>query len=131
MIEFAEHRVLCHQLAAERRKRGLNSWAYRVNLKRILERDDDDDEELTDEQYAQRCQDIAKAMKSALPAQFFDLHHEDADISFIDLIDNFEQATAASFVGDRKNGYPPHEMVNGWLSELYDWCDINRVWTGG
>lgn len=130
MCDSVEHRVLCHQLASERRARGLPSWAYRVNLRKIIDRNSDNDE-LTDEQYAQFCQDIAKALKAALPAKFFDLHHEDADMSFIDLIDNFETATAASFAGDRENGYAPSELVNGWLSELYDWCDVNRVWTNG
>lgn len=129
MCDSVEHRVHCFQLANERRKQGKDPWAYRVDLKSITERHSGTTP--TDAQLAQVCNDIAKALKAKLPATFFDLHHEDADMNFIDIIEALEAASVADFASDRDNGVKPVDLVNGWLSELYDWCDVNRVWTSG
>lgn len=129
MAYSAEHRAHCYQLASERRRRGLSSWAYTVDLKRITDRHTDD--ELSDEQLANVCTDIVKELKAKLPAKFFDLHDPDVDMSFLDVIDSLEQASVSDFAFDRENGYQPVELVDSLLSELYDWCDNNRVWIGG
>lgn len=40
--------------------------------------------------------------------------------------------TTESLIADCKNsGDDPADVLDGWLEEIYDWCDRNRVWTGG
>lgn len=129
MCESVEHRVMCVRLANERRKRGQDSWAYRVGLCDILERHRGSTP--SDEQLAAVCNDIAKELRAKLPAAFFDIHDENADLGFIDIVDNFQEASAASFAVDRENDVLPVELVDDWLVELYDWCDLNRVWIRG
>lgn len=127
-MRTVEHIVACHQHATALRKAGKPSWAHKINLHAIL--DAGKGHELP-AQVAEIANKLAKELRR-LPGKYFDQSSNDCDYSFIDAVEELEQMTTESLSADSKAfGDEPVEVLDGWLEEVYDWCDRNRVWTRG
>ncbi len=70
---------------------------------------------------------IGKLVRASVPKAVFDFESADYDG---ELVEWMEGCTVAELAADLANGVEPVEMLNGWLEDLYDWADRNRVWLG-
>lgn len=123
MPRTVEHIVATHQHARELASRGEKIWPYKANIRTILSEDRTNE---APEHLAQVAVRVAGCLRASLPAKFFDFSHADADLDFIDLVE-FMTDVDTNFLSECKT---PVDLFNGWMEEIYDWCDANRVWTG-
>ena len=87
--------------------------------------------QVTHEQVAATGNKLARVLRR-LPGKFFDPSNDACDFDFLNSVEELEQMTAESLIADCKNsGDDPADVLDCWLEEIYDWCDRNRVWTGG
>jgi hypothetical protein len=63
-----------------------------------------------------------------LPKKFFDVHSKDCDQSFLDTVEWLECITEKDF---QMAGDEPADMLDGFLEDIYDFFDKERVWIGG
>lgn len=129
MSDSVEHRVTCFEIAQNRMAQNKPTWDFTVNLREIVDRHGD--EEPTDAQLIQICRDIMAELRAKLPVTLFDMTLPGADYEFLELVEYFEKIQEAELAMYRKNGDTPADMIDDYLSELYTWCDLNRVWTSG
>lgn len=123
MPRTVEHIVATHQHAQALRDAGADIWPFTANIKAITSEDPTN----TSVQYlAQAAVRIAKCLKASLPAKFFDISNKDAELDFVDLVDLMLDVTPEYLTAEES----PVDAFNGWLQEIYDWCDRNRAWTG-
>lgn len=127
MPRTADHIVACHAHARSLREAGKNIWPHTINVKAIL---NEDKSNLSAEHISSISKRIAALLRSKVPPEHFDITSEVYDFGFNDLIEFMEECTIESLALDRENGLEPEEVFNGWLEELYDWADKNRVWMG-
>ncbi len=128
MPRTAEHIVACHQHAAALRRRGMPIWPYKINLQGILDSANDNH---TPEQISEIAKKVAKELRR-LPAKFFDQSNDECDFDFVNAVEELEQMTPVSLAAEAKTLHEePVGILDGWLDEIYDWCDRNRVWTRG
>lgn len=74
--------------------------------------------------------EIAKRLRGVLPTRFFDVSHPDYNFSFNEVLDHLSGLSAENMKEDLDDGIDVVEMINDWLTEIYDWGDRNRVWLG-
>ena len=128
MPRTAEHIVSCHMHATALRRAGKPIWAHKINLQAVL---DEGKGQITPEQVAAIGNELARELRR-LPGKFFDQSNDECDFDFLNAVDELEQMTAESLIADCKSsGDDPADVLDGWLEEIYDWCDRNRVWTRG
>lgn len=128
MPRTAEHIVACHQHATALRRAGKPIWSYKINLHGIL---DSANEDHTPEQITEIAKKVAKELRR-LPAKFFDQSDDECDFDFVNAVEELEQMTPESLAAEAKTFHEePVGILDGWLGEIYDWCDRNRVWTRG
>lgn len=103
----------------------MNKWKYQFLMKDLLSDSND--------------QSLAQILGSTIAIRLnaFRLRHKEFEddfeldeiISALDAINTVEQwESLCEEPGSTWNDDPPINELNGWLSELYDWCDSNRVW---
>jgi len=129
MTRTIDHIVATHKHASELRAQGKDIWPHQVNVRAIIQEKGDEGPA----NIADKSQRIAKLLRASLPAKFFDITNPngDYDFCFMDALETLESYTEESLAEDDKSGIDIVEEFNGWLSEIYDWADRNRVWLGG
>jgi hypothetical protein len=127
MPRTVEHIVACHQSARSRRKAGKPIWDKSIDVRSIIQEDQDNE---SAEHISAISQRIAKLIRLKTPASFFSSDHEDFDFDFVDTIESMEGCTVEALAVDKENGFEAVDMFNGWLDLLYDWADVNRIWLG-
>lgn len=105
MPRTADHIVHTHQLATERRVTGRPIWDHRINLSGLLH-----DETLS---FVERRDSIVRRFQSS---------------TWIKNADPDEWNGPYEIVNDHLAYAEDEEEFNGWLDELYDHADIDRVW---
>ena len=128
MPRFVEDIVACHEHASALRRAGKPIWSHTINLHGILEN-------ARGQQSAEQVQAGAKLLAAEirrLPKKYFD-HADDAcNFDFLNAVEELEAMTAESLIQDCKDSDDdPADVLDGWLVEIYNWCDANRVWTRG
>jgi hypothetical protein len=101
----------------------MKPWKYKLSIKHLLT-----DEE-TPEAIANASLGIAKELKGVFP-QWLDWDSGGYDIDLETMVDYFSNNDLEAVQYDLEQGYNPLENFNGYLSDLYDWADYNRVWLG-
>lgn len=116
--------VQAHQIADERRRRGLKSWAKSIPLKELIESDSENE----DSQFLiKKCHDIAKLIKSAVDPRHLEFSNpEQYNSRIAEAIELLEGASDVDF-DDIDDGF---NWMNSLLADVYDYCDLNRIWTG-
>lgn len=127
MPRTVEHIVACHRAAADLRAAGKPIWKKRIDIKAILQEDQENE---SPEHIAAISTRIAALLRAHVPASVFDFGHEDYDEDLAEAVEAMEECTVDSLAVDAENGVEPVEMFNGWLEMIYDWADANRVWLG-
>lgn len=127
MPRTVEHIVSCHQAAAELRKAGKPIWAKRINVRALIQEDQDNE---SPEHVAELSQKIGKLVRASVPAEYLDIAHNEYNRDLEEVVESFEQCTVEVLAIDKKNGYEAVDMFNDWMEQLYDWADYNRVWLG-
>lgn len=128
MPRTAEHIVACHKHATALRNAARPIWAHRIDLHRILK---DAQGKTSAGEIAEVAHQLAAEIRR-LPSRFFDMRHEDCDYDFLDAVEELESMTAQSILHECKEfGGEPADILDNWLSDIYEWCDNNRVWTRG
>jgi len=130
MPRTIESIVRSHSLAAERRKAGLPSWAASVQFRAVLNRFRPYGDKLSKDQAVDFCHSIAKALRKGVPAAWLSEDNGSYSFEFEELLEEFEQATVASFTASPDWDCTPVEAVNALIDQLYDWADEHRVWLG-
>lgn len=119
--------VQCHQLARDRRRQGLPSWAGTLNfmaqLDALATRHDDGDETLTAQQMLDGFHAAAKEVRTKVPeAKGTDFSLDNADLEhFVVSLEEWNLA----FI---ENCPDILAAFNELLDPFYDWCDQNRWW---
>ncbi len=114
--------VEAHVRSAQRIRKGLPSWAYKVPIAPVIAAHRDD---LTPESIAAVCLEIARLLKAGLPPAWLDGRNADYDRDLDEFIDRMEGTTAEHLAADRDS--EPVDFLNAALEELYDWGDLKRV----
>lgn len=127
MPRTVESIVENHKAAAALRAAGKPVWSRSINIKSILSEDQGNE---SPEHVAKVANSIAKLIRSRLPATMLDWKSDECDFDFLDAIESMEECTVKSLAEDKANGVEAVEMLNGWLDQIYDWADANRVWLG-
>ncbi|NDI85068.1 hypothetical protein [Undibacterium crateris] len=117
--------VSTHNLASQRRAAGKPVWDRTINIKHILRRDPQNESE---EHAASVANEIAAVLRSKIPAKFLDLSNDECDSELLEIVEGMESLRADSFIDCED--YSALEDLNGMLSQLYDWADLERVWLG-
>lgn len=127
MPRTVEGIVEAHQIAQERRARGLNSWkgqlSFMTTLGPLAERFDAGDETLTAQEMLDGLHAAAKEIRAKVPeaqGKYFEFEHQDLENFVLTL----EELTLARLEAHEDI----IEEVNDALDRLYDWCDRNRWW---
>ena len=116
-----------HRAAAALRAAGKSIWPYKADIKGIILEEQGNEDPACITAKAHR---IAKALRVSLPKKFFDQAHEECDFNFLDVVEMMEDCSVEALAEDLKNGSTAVEMMDGWLEQIYDWADRNRVWLG-
>ncbi|MDF8363354.1 MULTISPECIES: hypothetical protein [Achromobacter] len=127
MPRTVETIVANHKHARALRDAGKPIWSHSVNIKSVLHEDQGN---TSPEHISDISVRIAKILHGRLPARFFDVSHPDFDFGFVETVEFMEECTVEGLAVDKENGCSAGEMFNGWLEEVYDWADRNRVWLG-
>lgn len=118
--------VECHRAARALIEKGRSPWTHKVDIRSILARDPVNEDPL---HLMTISREIAAQLRAKLPARYFDITHEDYQRDLDEAVENMEDATDQTFKPCRDTPKPV-EMLNGWIDEIYDWADANRVWLG-
>lgn len=74
--------------------------------------------------------EIGKLLRENLP-EYLDSKSSKHDEEFQLLVENMEECTQAYLEKeDGENGRDPEDVVNYWLTELYEFADNNSIWLG-
>ncbi len=127
MPRTVESIVANHQAAAALRAAGRPIWKQTIDIKSILNEDQNNEspEHVTD--VAHR---IAKLLRAKVPVATLDERDDDCDFNLLEAVEDMENCSVAALAEDLKAGIEAVEMLNGWLETVYDWADANRVWMG-
>ena len=118
----------CHKIASTRRDAGIPIWDKKIDIKHVLRIDQSN---TTPEHVTVVSKRIAHLLRSGLPKKYLD--HTNVDFYEAELhsvIDDMENSSVEEFAFDAENGVSPVDMLNDWLTVIYDWADYNRVWLG-
>lgn len=128
MPRTIDHIVACHQHATLLRDAGRPIWANSINLHGILAN-------ARGKTSAPEIAEVAHLLAAEirrLPKRYFDPAGDDYDYDFLNAIEELEAMSAESLLRDCEDSDDqPADVLDGWLSEIYDWCDAHRVWTRG
>jgi len=127
MPRTVEHIVACHQHAAELRAAGKRIWNGTVNVKQLLAGDKSN---VSPEYIADLAQRLGALLRSQMPRKFFDVTDEAYSFDFEEVVEMLEGCTVESLAEDLRNGCDAQMMFNGWLEQVYDFADRNRIWMG-
>ncbi|AXH70527.1 hypothetical protein HOT75_gp141 [Gordonia phage Daredevil] len=120
MTRSIDHIVTTHQIAADRRARGLDSWRFRIDGYRDLV------DQMPDEPSGIECAYFLERLLGLIKGSRWWAHEgEDAgDNQLYDLTDLVEEMECQAL--------PPADLdadlVDELLTQLYDIADIERVW---
>lgn len=117
-MQTIENLVACHEVAQSRYKAGRPSWDLTISIKDLFEEDADNNDLVVQVAHA-----VAARLRAALPAEAFDDHSEAFDHEIDDIASHFAQMR----VEDEPEGLLV-DYFNDWLTQLYDWADLKRVW---
>lgn len=100
------------------------NWKYKLRIKDLLS--DSEDQTLA----APVGRNIALRIKrfSTRNTEFKDDYGLDNIVECLDSINTVESWVDLCEDDSTWIPTPPISELNGWLSELYDWCDNNSVW---
>lgn len=128
MPRTIDHVVVCHQHAISLRVAEKPICSHTINLHRILAK-------ATGQQTAEQVAVVARQIAAEiwrLPNKFFDQSDAACDYDFLNIVEELEAMTAQSLIQNfKRSDDEPADVLDGWLQEIYDWCDINRVWIRG
>lgn len=128
MTRTIDHILACHQHANALRRAGKHIWTYTINLQSILDAARSQD---SAEQVAVLATQLAAELRR-LPVKFFDPTSDECAYDFLDAIDALDSMTAQGLALEcEDSGDQPADVLDGWLQEIYNWCDGQRVWTRG
>jgi hypothetical protein len=128
MCRNIEQIVATHMHAQALRRAGRPIWPHKINLQAIL---DSGKGQESPEQIVALAQRLGKELRS-LPAKFFEFSSDEYDDDLLNAVEELEQMTVDSLKSDMAHdGDEAVDVLNGWLAEIYDACDRNRVWTRG
>lgn len=127
MPRTVESIVENHKAAAALRAAGKPIWSRNIDIKSILREDQTNE---APEHIAKVANRVAKLLRWRLPAAMLDGQSDECDFDFLDAVESMEECTVKSLAEDKANGVEAVEMLNGWLDQIYDWADANRVWLG-
>jgi hypothetical protein len=128
MPRTIEHIVSTHEHARALRTAGNNIWPHSVDVKSIVR---EDQSNTTAEAISSKARRVAALLRARLPTKFFDSTRDDYDFGFIDAVDAMESCTVEALAVDKQEAdMDPKDMLNEWMTVVYDWADRNRVWMG-
>ena len=116
-----------HRVAGALRKAGKPIWPKSIDIRSIVREDQANTSAAHISAIAIR---IGKLLRKQAPSKFFDVTDPDYSFDFEDAVDAMESCTVAALTLDEENGCTPVEMLNEWLTVIYDWGDVNRIWLG-
>lgn len=119
-----------HQIAEGRRKKGLKIWAASIDIKSIIRENQSSEDPVILLDKAKRIQKLIEMEARRVTPRLLDEADELCDIDFSEMLSDMSTYNLEDFELDSKNGVEPVDVFNGWLNEIYDWADINRVWLG-
>jgi hypothetical protein len=128
MARTIEHIVATHKHATALRAQGKNIWPHQANIREIIR--GGQGQKATPGLIASVANRVAQVLRAKLPKSFFDVTHESFDFHFNDAVETFEDYTVAGLTRDASEGLDIEAEFNGWLEDIYDWADNNRVWLG-
>jgi len=128
MSRTVEHIVACHKHASALRRAGKPIWSHTINLHAILA-------SAKGQQTAEQVAAVGKLLAAEirrLPSKYFDHADGACNFDFLNAVEELELMTAESLIRDcMDSSDEPADILDGWLDEIYHWCDRNRVWTRG
>lgn len=130
MARTVETIVMSHRMAHQRRAAGKPIWDLRIPIKACLAEFEDAGDALTAEQAVELANRIGQVLHAQVPAGWRTFESEHFSYDFEDLQERFAQASIHDFTPTADITETPVEVIDGWLEELYDWADRNRVWLG-
>lgn len=124
MPRTIESIIDCHRAATALKADGKSPWPHRAAVRPLLA---SREANLTPAELVETARGIAKLLRSSLPASWMDMTSQDWDRDLEELLEHFEQCTAADF---DEADEEPADLFDERLEELFDWADKNRVWLG-
>lgn len=116
-----EVKMASHKIAQQRRKDDKPIWDGTLRFKHVLERS----QERTDNEHCSRvANEIGGLLKKQIPGRYLDCNHDGFDLDLEDVIDML----CGMEPGDFESEDGAMQELNGALSEVYDWADIERFW---
>jgi hypothetical protein len=127
MPQTVELKVLAHELAEDRVKRGLPRWkgtlTFLTSIGQLVKRHEEGDPTLTAQMMLDGFHAAAKEVREKVPEAKGDIiHMKDDDLEAFLL--TLEEWTL-SFIENCPDIIDEFDDV---LDRLYDWCDVNRWW---
>jgi hypothetical protein len=127
MTRTIEHIMATHEIASRRRAQGRRVWDREIPMKALL---DEGDGDRSTARIADLAVRIAQLFKASLPVEFFEDPSGPHAEEFCDAIEEMLTWTAEGLERDQQDGIDCLAELNGHLSTIYDWADLNRVWLG-
>ncbi|MBQ69650.1 hypothetical protein CL689_06285 [Candidatus Saccharibacteria bacterium] len=119
-----DHLVQAHRIARDRVSRGLRSWKKSIALKAIVSSIEDCEDP---EKLVAGCKSIASLLKAVVPESHLDMCSTEYESRISEALELLEGIDVSDFE-DPDDGL---SNVNYWLSDIYDYCDIHRIWIDG